>query len=74
MILYGIGLILGLHFPSCLTEFNQLSGILYFSWEPVAFSEIMPKGNEELTQSSIRQQFQERVFQSIPESIEPKRK
>lgn len=45
MILYGFRLILGLHFPSCLTEFNQLSGILYFLWEPVAISEIMPKGN-----------------------------
>lgn len=44
MILYGFRLILGLHFPPCLTEFNQLSGIyLFFLWEPVTISEIMPK-------------------------------
>lgn len=30
MILYGFRLILGLHFPPCLTEFNQLSGIWFF--------------------------------------------
>lgn len=45
MILYGFGLILGLHFPSCLTEFNQLSGILYFYGSQLLISEIMPKGN-----------------------------
>lgn len=43
MILYGFRLILGLHFPSCLMELNQLSGIWSFLWEPV--TEIMPKGD-----------------------------